>query len=103
MKTYRFTVEVIADEADRLLHTEALREALADAADSQLTVARVRIDGREFDAEHGTLEETPINADIDALITRGLTIQAIKMLRANDPGLDLMGAKKLVDDWRNKR
>ena len=103
MRTYRFTVEVTADEADRLLDTENLRIALGDAADSQLTVTSVRIDGREYDPATYTLEETPINSDIAQEIALGHTIQAIKMLRENNEGMSLMEAKKLIDDWREKR
>jgi ribosomal protein L7/L12 len=103
MGKYRFIVDVDTDEADRLTDTENLRIAIADGADSQLTVTRVRIDGREFDAEHGTLEATPINADIAQLIAEGRTIQAIKMLRDLDLNLSLMEAKTLVDNWRAKR
>lgn len=103
MGTYRFIVDVETDEADRLTNTENLRIAIADGADSQITVTRVRVDGREFDPEHGELEASPINADIDRMIMEGRTIQAIKELRSNDPNLSLMGAKELVDKWRASR
>ncbi len=112
-KTYRFTVDVTADEMDRLLDTEEVRLVIAQtirdefrpgqALKRDAPIIALRVDGRELDFGTGKLEETPINAEINDLIVKGQSIQAIKALRANDASLSLMGAKDLVDKWRANR
>ena len=114
-KTYRIVVDVVADESDRLLHTEAVREgvaalihefygvdgaSLAGWGEVSALITSIRVDGREFDPTSQTLEATPINADISQMIWEGRTIQAIKQLRADNEGMSLMEAKDLVDKWR---
>ena len=106
-KTYRIVLDVTADESDRLLDTEDLRQFIGECAATWETpfgqVTRVRVDGREWLDGERALEVTPINADIAAYIASGQTIMAIKELRANNEGMGLFEAKDLVDKWRANR
>jgi hypothetical protein len=109
MAKHTFIVEVEADEADGLAATEDIRHALAHIVWSafrpgrtEAPVVGVRIDGRQYDFVSGKLA-TPINADIARMIAENRIIPAIKELRANDPGLSVGDAMRLVDNWKVSR